>query len=182
MDRRILFIVACLSSAAAACAASTRHPAPDVGVASMQARDTAHGTPGAGPPQIDPRTTQAVEALVAHDYAKVLALTQSAESSEASASPWLEYDRASALAGLDRTDAAIEAFTKAASRFRQARDDAGVARALWGKAHTLDEAGRCAEARQAYAQYESFVGPKGLGDAERAARYAGTCRLHLSVR
>jgi len=128
----------------------------------------------------DPRTTQAAEALIAGDYAKVLASTESESSVPAKA--WLDHDRASALAALGRTDEAVEAFKRAEVRFRSASNDSGRAVAIWGRANALAEAGRCGDARAVYEDYAAFVRVKDPRDAEMAAAYSGKCRPRVTLR
>ncbi len=171
MKHPILFALGCLGSVAVsyACATSSPPSPPKTGVTALQLRSET----AVQPPIIDPRTTQAVEALAAHDYQKVLALTES------TSNPRLDYDRGSALTGLQRTDEAVEVFKRAELRFREEGDDAGRASALWGIAYALDEAGRCEQARSAYERYQDFVRLKDPHGAELAAANAGTCRLRV---
>jgi Flp pilus assembly protein TadD len=117
-----------------------------------------------------------VNALAEHDYAQALAVADKALLS-ASPSPWLDYDRAEALAGLGRTDEAVEAFRKAEQRFRTAPEDrAGESAAKWGRARALAEAGRCSEARGAYDEYAAFVAAFDPPAANLAATRALECR------
>lgn len=125
-------------------------------------------------PALDPRTTQAVEALVRRDYARVLALSESP--SDAPTGAWLDYDRGAALTGAGRTDDAVEVFKRAASRFESAGDELGQSVAIWGGARALDEAGRCPEARKAYREFETFARQRDGHAADMAAAYAETCR------
>lgn len=168
---------------AVACAASLNRPSGRMGVTNLQAVDEPRYSPEvssvpdttmAHGPVVDPRTSEAADALGAHDYAKVLELTESP--SKAPTGAWLDYDRGSALVGLGRTDEAVESFKRAEVRFEQAGDDGGRAAALWGRARAYDEVGRCSEARAAYGEYEAFVRPSDSRAAEMAAAYAGMCR------
>jgi tetratricopeptide (TPR) repeat protein len=176
---RALFLGSCFGLLAAACAASVGHSRNPGGVANLQASDD--NRPSTEPPSgiasgpvIDPRTTEADEALAAHDYARVLALSES--TSNAPTGAWLDYDRASALVALGRTDEAVEAFRRAALLFEEVGDDTGRAASLWGRARALDEAHRCAEARPAYEAYEGFVRLRDPRGAEMAAAHAGSCK------
>jgi hypothetical protein len=88
----------------------------------------------------------------------------------------LDYDRAAALAAVGRTDEAVEVFKRAGLRFKEAGDDAGRSAAMWGRAHALDEAGRCSDARRAHQEFEAFARLTDPRAAEMAAAYSGTCR------
>jgi tetratricopeptide (TPR) repeat protein len=176
---RSLLLGSCFGLLAAACAASLAPTGNTGGVTNLQASDR-NGSPSEAPAAsasssaTDPRTTEAAEALAAGDYARALALTES--SSNAPTGAWLDYDRASALAALGRTDEAVEAFRRASLRFEEAGDVTGRADSLWGRARALDEAHRCAEARTAYEDYEEFVRLRDPRGAEMAAARAGSCK------
>jgi hypothetical protein len=118
-------------------------------------------------------SSQAAEALARKDYDTVLALTDTTSSGPYDA--WLDYDRAAAFAGLERTDEAVEAYRRAEAHFGQLHDRAGAATALWGRARALSEAGRCADARQAFERYEAQVRFRNPRAAEMAAAYSGAC-------
>jgi tetratricopeptide (TPR) repeat protein len=177
-----MLLGSCFAVLALSCAANIARPGNDVGVTSLQGPDVGGAaaepaeeaeSPAQGP-IVDPRVTEAASALGARDYARVLALTEAP--SVAPDGAWLAYDRASALAGLGRTDEAVEAFRTAETRFHEHSDDAGRAVAIWGRARVLALAGRCAEAREAYEDYEAYVKLSDPRGAEMAARYAGECR------
>ncbi len=169
MQHHNRFVVACLGGLVASCTASSppARSTSTMGVTNLQVQSA---------PATDPRTTQTVEALAAHDYAKVLELTES------SSDPRLDCDRGSALTGLARTDEAVEVFKRAELRFHGLGDDAGRARAMWGAAYALDEAGRCDQARAAYGKYQDFVRLNDPHGAELAAANAGNCRLRVIIR
>jgi len=185
----MLVMGACLGALAISCASSVTQPA--TGVTSLQRSDETRSSreiPVAPAheaesrvqgPVIDPRTSQAVEALVARDYTRVLALSEPASSAPAAA--WLDYDRGAALVGLARTDDAVEAFLRAELRFGDAGDTLGRSVAIWGRARALGEVGRCADARHAFEQYAAFVRATDPRAAEMAAAYAGACRPLVSL-
>jgi len=82
---------------------------------------------------------------------------------------------ANAFVGLGRTDEAVVAFRAAEARFARANDPEGQAVAIWGRARALAEAGRCAEARSAYADYEAAVRLTDPRATEMAAVYSDAC-------
>src|SRR3954470_18752274 len=90
--------------------------------------------------------------------------------------PWPYYDKGMALAELGETDGALAALYAAEQRFvptdRWARSVA-----IYGRAHTLNRAGRCVEAVQAYADYAQFVAKDDPRSAEMARSYAIHCQL-----
>ena len=176
----------CCGLLATSCAANVMRSGSKGGVTSLQATEDSQPSreypsspappaeSNAHDPAVDARATEAVEALVGHDYAKVLALTESP--SNAPTGAWLDYDRAAALAGVGRTDEAVEVFKRAGLRFKEGGDDEGRSASLWGRAHALDEAGRCPDARRAYQEFEAFARLRDPRAAEMAAAYSGTCR------
>ena len=89
--------------------------------------------------------------------------------------PWPHYNKGMALARLGQTDAAISALSAAELRFSTV-DPWGRSVAIYGRANTLAGAGRCAEARQAFEQYASFVEQRAPHSAALARRYATECR------
>jgi tetratricopeptide (TPR) repeat protein len=89
--------------------------------------------------------------------------------------PWPYYDKGMALAEMGETDAAIVALYAAEQRF-SAADRWGKSIAIYGRAHTLGQAGRCTEAVQAFADYASFVGKDDPQSAAMARRYAMDCK------
>jgi Flp pilus assembly protein TadD len=130
----------------------------------------------------DPAAASVVDALAAHDYGHALELADQALTS-ATASPWLQYDRAEALAGLGRTDAAVEAFYEAEQRFRvETADRAGESAAMWGRARALAEAGRCPQARAAFDEYAALVRESDRPAADMAVARAVECRSVVKLR
>jgi tetratricopeptide (TPR) repeat protein len=88
---------------------------------------------------------------------------------------WPYYNKGMALARLGQTDAAVSALSAAELRFSTA-DPWGRSVAIYGRAHTLAGAGRCAEARQAFEEYSKFVEERAPDSAALARRYATECR------
>jgi tetratricopeptide (TPR) repeat protein len=88
--------------------------------------------------------------------------------------PWPYYNKGMALARLGQTDAAVAALSAAEERFTAA-DPWGRSVAIYGRAHTLAEAGRCAAASQAFEQYARFVEGRAPNSAALARRYATEC-------
>ena len=89
--------------------------------------------------------------------------------------PWPYYDKGMALAEMGETDASIAALYAAEQRF-SATDRWGKSVAIYGRAHALNQAGRCSEAVQAFAEYASFVGKDDPQSAAMARRYAMDCK------
>lgn len=107
-------------------------------------------------------------------YSEALTLAEHA----AAVSPdnaWAHHWRAVALHHLGRIDAAIGAFRDAEARFGDA-NPRGKAMSIYGRARTLDDAGRCEEAKAAYAEYAAFVRPSDPRSADLALAYAEDCR------
>jgi tetratricopeptide (TPR) repeat protein len=129
---------------------------------------------------VDPRTTEADSALMAHDYTRVLAITEAPAAQPAAA--WLDLDRAAASVALGRTDEAVEVYRRADRFFTAVADGSGRSQALWGQAHALDQAGRCDEAKQAYAEYARFVRPADPRAADMALTYSADCRTVVLMR
>jgi tetratricopeptide (TPR) repeat protein len=118
--------------------------------------------------------TRSAKAAMAGDPQESLALAQQAIQLGPQ-NPWPYYNKGMALARLGQTDAAISALSTAELRFSTA-DPWGRSVAIYGRAHTLAAAGRCAEARQAFEQYASFVEERAPDSAVLARRYANECR------
>jgi hypothetical protein len=88
--------------------------------------------------------------------------------------PWPYYDKGMALAREGEVNGAVAALLAAEQHFSSS-DRWGRSVAVFGRAHTLAEAGRCDEARAAFQEYMSLV----RGDPEAvalASRYSRDCR------
>jgi tetratricopeptide (TPR) repeat protein len=120
--------------------------------------------------------TAAVSALLAGRPAEALEISDRAAALGTSTF-WIDYDRAFALADLGRTDDAVQAFRAAQAGAAPGGRPWEPSLAIYGRARALDNAHRCAEARQAYAEYAAFVRDTSPADADMAARYALDCRL-----
>jgi tetratricopeptide (TPR) repeat protein len=88
--------------------------------------------------------------------------------------PWPYYNKGMALGTLGQVNAAVAALSEAERRF-STTDLWGRSVAIFGRAHTLSQAGRCAESREAFEQYASLVQSHSADDAEMARRYATHC-------
>ena len=89
--------------------------------------------------------------------------------------PWPYYDKGMALAELGETDGAIASLYAAEQRFSPG-DRWGKSVAIYGRAHTLGQAGRCVEAVQAFADYARFVEKDDPRAAQMARAYAVDCK------
>jgi tetratricopeptide (TPR) repeat protein len=88
---------------------------------------------------------------------------------------WAHYRRAAALSDLRRTDEAVAAYKIAEEAFSGV-DERGKSLALYGRAFTLAQAGRCDEARPVYEQYAKLVERGDTKGAAQARSYALSCR------
>jgi tetratricopeptide (TPR) repeat protein len=121
----------------------------------------------------NPLSVQVAQAVSAQQWDRAVALSGTA-TPEQSKDPWLQYQRALALAGLRRTDEAVSAFDLAAASFP--KDDVrGRSVALYGKARALVDAGRCASAARAYEDYARLVKDADPDSAKLARDYARDC-------
>ncbi len=130
----------------------------------------------------DTSTSVATSLIIGGHYPAALEEIDKAARSGTSnaASPWLEYDRAIALANLGRIDEAVEAFGRVEQMM--ANSPASNSRwvrsiAMYGRARTLDNARRCTAARKAYDEYAAFVRPTQPKDADMAVEIAKNCTL-----
>jgi tetratricopeptide (TPR) repeat protein len=89
--------------------------------------------------------------------------------------PWGYYDRGMALARLGQTDQALKAFSAAEERYGLG-DVWGRSVAIYARAHALDQARRCDEARQEYQRYAIFIRERDPKSADLATRYAADCK------
>jgi tetratricopeptide (TPR) repeat protein len=142
--------------------------------ASVGAAYAAPPQAGAKPVAKTSSVTAAAEALSRGETLE--ALTRSDEALRADPkNAWAHYNRAAALAGLNRIDEAVAAYDQAVGAFG-AKDIRGRSLAMWGKAHVLYRTGRCAEASQAFGEYTKLVGASDPQGTELASHRASTCR------
>jgi tetratricopeptide (TPR) repeat protein len=94
--------------------------------------------------------------------------------------PWPHYNKAVALARLGNIDDAVKSFGAAEQRFNIA-DIWGRSIAIYGGAHALATAGRCAEAKREYLRYAAFINERDPYSANMAVRYANDCRAPAAV-
>jgi tetratricopeptide (TPR) repeat protein len=89
--------------------------------------------------------------------------------------PWPYYNKGMALAAMGETDGALAALF-AAERHFAPTDRWARSVAIYGRTHTLRQAGRCVEAVQAFADYATFVGKDDPRAAQMARAYAVNCQ------
>jgi hypothetical protein len=94
--------------------------------------------------------------------------------------PWAHYRRAAALSDQRRTDEAVAEYKIAEQAFTGV-DDRGKSLALYGRAFTLAEAGRCADARPVYEEYARFVEKRDAKGAAQARSNAQSCQSTASA-
>jgi hypothetical protein len=88
--------------------------------------------------------------------------------------PWAHYRRAAALSELHRTDEAVAEYKVAEEAFAGV-DERGKSLAMYGRAFTLAQAGRCTEARPVYEQYARLVEKRDAKGAAQARNYSAGC-------
>ena len=88
--------------------------------------------------------------------------------------PWAYYDRAEALQILKRTSEAVATYREAQRRFPK-EESWGKSLAMYGEARAFADASQCADARDAYERYATFVQAADPKSAEMARRYAKDC-------
>ncbi|HXU83469.1 MAG TPA: hypothetical protein VN914_18885 [Polyangia bacterium] len=88
--------------------------------------------------------------------------------------PWAHYRRAAALSDLHRTDEAVAEYKVAEQAFAGV-DERGQSLALYGRANTLAQAGRCGEAQPVFEQYARLVEKKDAKGAAQAREMASGC-------
>jgi tetratricopeptide (TPR) repeat protein len=120
---------------------------------------------------------QAARALVAGQPAEAL-IGADAAIRAAPRSAWAHYHRAAALTDLRRYDDAIASYERAGPFFPK-EDVWGRSVALWGRARTLREAGRCDEAKSAFNEYIALVAARDQGAANQAYDQAAACKTAL---
>jgi tetratricopeptide (TPR) repeat protein len=120
---------------------------------------------------------QAARALVAGHSAEAL-IGADAAIRAAPRSAWAHYHRATALSDLRRYDDAVASYERAGTFFPK-EDDWGRSVALWGRARTLREAGRCDEAKSAFNEYIALVAARDQEGANQAYGQAAACKTAL---
>jgi tetratricopeptide (TPR) repeat protein len=148
----------------------------------IAAEPSAHASPGLEPlhdaslrsAAAMQASTAAARALARMDYAASLAeATRGLAADPADA--WLLYDRGCALAGLGRTNEAVESLDRAEEEFARAGDLLGRSVAVYRRALALAQEGRCAEARSSYVHYFTLVRARDDQAAELALARSRTC-------
>ncbi len=180
-----LAVLLCLASALGlACAPRTLddpHPSTTLTAAGLPAAPAADAelarsvAAGSG----DPILSAVTSAVIRGDDARVLALTDAdatAGTPPSQRSPWLDYERAIALARTGRIDDAVAAYENAARRFEARGQTTQRSIAIYGEAEVLSLAHRCTEARRAFEAYASLVRPTSLHDSQMALMYANDCQ------
>ena len=118
--------------------------------------------------------TRAAKAEMAGNATEGLKLAEAAIEADPK-DPWAYYDRAVALASLNRTDGAVLSFAEAEKYFADQGEPWGKSIALYGEAHALSRAGRCDQAQSAFERYASYVDQVDAASAAMARRYAREC-------
>jgi hypothetical protein len=132
------------------------------------------------PPPSSALTTESVEAGLAGNDAKALALADEAIRKDAK-DPWGYFNRGGALRALHRTDEAVSAFRDAEARM--AADDLwGRSVAIWGQADALARDGRCQDATPVYERYAAAVESVDRAAADLARQYAKHCTSHAEAK
>ena len=88
--------------------------------------------------------------------------------------PWAYYDKGMALAQMGEVNGAVAALFAAEQRVHPS-DTWGRSVVVFGRAHTLAQAGRCDEAAAAYREYMALVRGN-TEDVARAQQYINDCR------
>ena len=124
-------------------------------------------------------TTGSAKAEMAGNDAEALRLADSAISTNPN-DGWGYYDRAEALQTLKRTDEAVTTYREAQRRFASSNESWGKSVSIYGEARAFAQAGRCADARDAYERYATFVQTGDPNSAQLARRYANDCTVGQS--
>jgi tetratricopeptide (TPR) repeat protein len=120
---------------------------------------------------------QAARALVAGHPEEAL-IGADAAIQAAPRSAWAHYHRATALGDLRRYDDAIASYERAGSLFPK-EDVWGRSIALWGRARTLREVGRCDDAKSVFNEYIALVAARDQAAANQAYDQAAACKTAL---
>src|SRR2546423_7518810 len=118
--------------------------------------------------------SRAAQAEIAGNPAQALKLADQGIQADAN-DPWPYYNRACALARLDRVDEAVASFERAEQQF-SAADQWGKSVAIYGRANALREAGRCDDANKTFADFIVLVQPSDPKGATMAHDYAPNFR------
>jgi len=146
-------------------------PAPATPPAELKAPENVHAEPST--PASAELSSRAATAEMKGDPQDSLKLADQAIRADAR-DPWPYYDKGMALARVGEINGAVAALLAAEQHFSPS-DRWGRSVAVFGRAHTLAEAGRCDEARAAFQEYMSLV--RGDPDAVAlASRYSRDCR------
>jgi len=94
--------------------------------------------------------------------------------------PWPYYNKAMTLGELGRVDEAAAAFREAEGHYFPG-DLWGKSVAVYGRANTYAQAGRCAEAKQAYDDYASLVWQYDPKSTDLVRQYEAECRARLRL-
>ncbi len=159
------------SAAPAGSTAPAAMTAPAVAPGELKAPENIHAEPST--PASAELASRAATAEMKGDPQDSLKLADQAIRADAR-DPWPYYDKGMALARVGETNGALVALLAAQQHFAPG-DRWGQSVAVFGRAHTLAEAGRCDEARAAFQEYMSLV----RGDPEAvalASRYSRDCR------
>ena len=133
------------------------------------------GASAQAPSQLAPEfTNQATKALVEGKFEEALVKADAALKADPHA-PWAHYARAEALVSLKRHDEAVPSYEAAESKLPEP-DIRGRALAVWGRASSLRQDGRCEDAKKAFADYGAMMKPIDAQAAEQAQPFVGACQ------
>jgi tetratricopeptide (TPR) repeat protein len=143
--------------------------------ADVRAPQSVSGAPGSR--QSAELATRAAVAQMNGRPADALALAQQGIRANQN-DPWPYYDEAMALSELGQVDAASAAFLESQRRFLPG-DLWGKSVALYGRGYAYLQAGRCADAHKAFADYAALVGSYDPNSVKLVHRYEDDCRASL---